>query len=341
MVQKANSGHPGAPMGCAPMTDALFRRGLMKYDPAQPKWIARDRFVLSNGHGCALLYSMLHLTGYAKPTMDDLKAFRQLDSCTPGHPECTELPGAEVTTGPLGQGIANAVGLAIAEKHLAAVFNEPDAPALIDNYTFVICGDGCLQEGVSGEASSLAGHLKLNKLILLYDDNHITIDGDTEVSFTEDVLKRYEAYGWSTMVVANGDSDYDGLLNAVALAKQSADKPTIIKVRTTIGFGATKQGTEGVHGSPLGAADVIQVKKRFGFPEDQSFYVPPEALAQFREAGARGAADRAEWEAGAQAYKAKHAAKWAEFDRRVQGKLPAGWEVCCGRAGGRVRTAKD
>jgi len=326
MVQKANSGHPGAPMGCAPMADALFRRGLMKFDPANPRWIARDRFVLSNGHGCALLYTMLHLTGYAKPTMEDLMQFRQLNSCTPGHPECTDLPGVEVTTGPLGQGISNAVGLAIAEKHMAATFNQPDAPALIDNYTFVICGDGCLQEGVSSEASSLAGHLKLNKLILLYDDNLITIDGATEVSFTEDVLKRYEAYGWNTMVVANGDSDYEGLFNAVAKAKQSTDKPTIIKVRTTIGFGATKQGTEGVHGAPLGAADVVQVKKRFGFPEDKSFYVPPEALTEFRHAISRGAMERGEWEAGAAKYKALHTEKYAEFERRIQGKLLPGWE---------------
>jgi len=326
IVQKANSGHPGAPMGCAPMADALFRRGLMKFDPADPKWMARDRFVLSNGHGCALLYTMLHLSGYAKPTMDDLKSFRQLNSCTPGHPECTDLAGVEVTTGPLGQGISNAVGLAIAEKHLAAVFNKPDAPAIVDNYTFAICGDGCLQEGVSSEASSLAGHLKLNKLIVLYDDNHITIDGDTEVSFTEDVLKRYEAYGWNTAVVANGDAGYDAIFDAVEKAKTSSDKPTIIKVRTTIGFGATKQGTEGVHGAPLGAADVAQVKKRFGFPEDQSFAVPPTALEEFRKAVPRGAEAHAEWNEAVKAYKAKYPAEWAEFSRRVDGKLPEGWE---------------
>ena len=260
-VQKAKSGHPGAPMGCAPMAYALFH-DIMRYSPSNPSWINRDRFVLSNGHSCALLYSMLHLTGYARPTLDDMKNFRQLHSVTAGHPENFLLDGVEVSTGPLGQGISNAVG-SPALRDISSCLQQPGLN-VIDNHTFVICGDGCLQEGVSGEASSLAGHLKLGKLIVLYDDNNITIDGATDLSFTEDVGKRYEAYGWQVLTVEDGNCDVDGILAAVAKAKACTDKPTIIKVRTVIGYGSTKAGSHKVHGAPLGDDDIATVKQTFG-----------------------------------------------------------------------------
>ena len=228
---------------------------------------------------------MLHLTGYSL-TLDDLKNFRQLGSKTPGHPENHLTEGIEVSTGPLGQGISNAVGLAIAERHMASIFNKPDFP-IIDNHTIVICGDGCLQEGVSAEASSMAGHLGLSKLIVIYDDNQITIDGETELSFSEDVCKRYEAYGWNTITVESGNSvsDLSKLLHAIEQAKGEQDKPTLIKLRTTIGFGSTKQGTEKVHGSPLGAEDLKHVKKLFGFNPDESFVIPADVAAVFKQAG--------------------------------------------------------
>jgi transketolase len=237
-------GHPGAPMGCAPIAHVLFGE-MMKFNPQNPDWSNRDRFVLSNGHACALLYAMLHLTGYDL-TLDDLRAFRQFGSKTPGHPENFLTPGVEVSTGPLGQGISNAVGLAIGEKHLAAVFNRDGFP-IVDHFTFVICGDGCLQEGISSEASSLAGHLGLGKLIVCYDDNKITIDGSTSLSFTEDVGMRYEAYGWHVLVV-NDVNNLDALREAIELAKAETKRPTLIKIRTVIGFGSTKEGTGGVHG---------------------------------------------------------------------------------------------
>lgn len=227
MVEKANSGHPGAPMGCAPIAHALFGF-IMNYAPKDHKWFNRDRFVLSNGHACALLYSMLHLTGYDL-SIDDLKQFRQLGSLTPGHPENFVTPGVEVSTGPLGQGISNAVGLAIAEKHLAAVYNR-DGYNLIDHYTYVLCGDGCLQEGISSEASSLAGHLGLGKLIVCYDDNLITIDGSTSLSFTEDVGKRYEAYNWHVQTVSDGN-DIAAINQAIENAKAETHRPSLIKVR--------------------------------------------------------------------------------------------------------------
>eukprot|EP01121_Diplochlamys_sp_Union-15-3_P007329 TRINITY_DN1852_c0_g1_i3.p1 TRINITY_DN1852_c0_g1~~TRINITY_DN1852_c0_g1_i3.p1 ORF type:complete len:291 (+),score=58.23 TRINITY_DN1852_c0_g1_i3:64-936(+) len=249
VVQNANSGHPGAPMGMAPIAHLLWKKYL-KYSPTHPDWPARDRFVLSNGHACALLYVMLHLTGYPDWTMDDLKAFRQLGSKTPGHPESL-FPGIEVTTGPLGQGLTNAVGLAIAEAHLAATYNK-EKFTVIDNYTYVFCGDGCLQEGITSEASSLAGHLGLGKLIVFYDDNKITIDGSTDLSFTEDVIKRYEAYGWHTISVKDGNNDLKAIEHAIDEARRETTKPSLIKVTTTIGYGSAKQGTEHVHGNPLG-----------------------------------------------------------------------------------------
>ena len=293
VVEKAKSGHPGAPMGCAPMAYALFH-DVMKYSPTNPSWMNRDRFVLSNGHSCALLYSMLHLAGYERPTMDDLKSFRQLHSVTAGHPENFLLDGVEVSTGPLGQGISNAVGIACAERHLAAVYNQP-GHTVIDNYTFVICGDGCLQEGVSGEASSLAGHLKLGKLIVLYDDNNITIDGATDLSFTEDVGKRYEAYGWQVLVVEDGNCDVDGILSAIAEAKACTDKPTIIKVRTIIGYGSTKAGSHKVHGAALGDEDISTVKRTFGFDPEVKFNVPEDVASHFRNTKAKGDAAFSTW----------------------------------------------
>lgn len=313
-------------MGCAPMTHVLFNK-VMRYSPSHPDWVDRDRFVLSNGHGCALLYTMLHLSGFDKPTMDDLKNFRQLDSLTPGHPERAEgLDGVEVTTGPLGQGICNAIGLAAAEKHLAAVFNEKDCEPIVDHFTFCILGDGCLQEGVSSEASSLAGHLRLSKLIALYDDNNITIDGETDLSFTEDVGKRYESYGWRVTSVASGDDDLDGIFAAVEEAKAQANKPdgkpTLIKVRTTIGFGASKQGTAGVHGAPLGADDIKAVKTKFGFDPEKSFILDDDVQQKCLEPRTKGEASFKEWHAKFDAYKAKHPEKAKDFMRRMNKEMP-------------------
>lgn len=260
--------------------------------------------------------------------MDDLKKFRQLDSVTPGHPERAHgVDGIEVTTGPLGQGVSNAVGLAMAERHLAAIYNENDCEPIVDHFTFCIVGDGCLQEGVSGEACSLAGHLKLSKLIVLYDDNNITIDGETSLSFTEDVAKRYEAFGWRVVSVADGNADYQSLYDAVEEAKalsQTADaKPTLIKVKTIIGFGAAKAGTDGVHGAPLGVKDIESIKAKFGFDPAQSFVVPDEVTAKYAEVKASGDVAYAAWQSKFAAYCAKHQAKAAEFLRRENGQLPS------------------
>eukprot|EP00658_Telonema_sp_P-2_P076332 TRINITY_DN6661_c0_g1_i7.p1 TRINITY_DN6661_c0_g1~~TRINITY_DN6661_c0_g1_i7.p1 ORF type:complete len:694 (+),score=199.15 TRINITY_DN6661_c0_g1_i7:252-2333(+) len=321
MVQKAKSGHPGAPMGCAPITHTLWTK-VMKYSPTCPDWINRDRFVLSNGHACALQYVMLHLSGYDL-SMDDLKQFRQLNSKTPGHPENFLTPGIEVSTGPLGQGLSNAVGLAIAQAHLAATYNKPDFP-VIDNFTYVLCGDGCLQEGVTSEASSLAGHLGLGKLIVLYDDNQITIDGSTNLSFTEDVLKRYEAYGWHTQHVQDGDNDLAGLLAAIEAAKAVNDQPSMIKVTTTIGFGSAKQGTAKVHGAPLGDEDIAMLKTSFGMDPAQSFHVPADVSEEY--APFRGSAHSDQWEAMMGEYASKYPREAAELRRRAAGELPAGWK---------------
>eukprot|EP01122_Echinamoeba_exundans_P000077 TRINITY_DN10061_c1_g1_i1.p2 TRINITY_DN10061_c1_g1~~TRINITY_DN10061_c1_g1_i1.p2 ORF type:complete len:675 (+),score=221.12 TRINITY_DN10061_c1_g1_i1:173-2197(+) len=324
-VQKANSGHPGAPMGMAPMAYLLWKK-FMKYSPKNPKWAGRDRFVLSNGHACALLYTMLHLSGYPAWSLDDLKNFRQLNSKTAGHPE-NIFPGIEVTTGPLGQGISNAVGLAMAEAQAAAHFNKEGFP-VVDNYTYVFVGDGCLQEGVSSEACSLAGHLGLGKLVVLYDDNHITIDGETELSFTEDVLKRYEAYGWHVQSVADGNSDIDGLTKAIEAARAVKDKPSLIKVHTTIGYGSSKQGTEAVHGNPLGDKDLADVKKKFGFDPEKKFDIDEETR-KFFDHTEQGDKDEAAWNAMFAKYEAAHPELAKEFRRRFLGKhleLPEGWE---------------
>jgi transketolase len=330
-INKSNSGHPGLPMGCAPMAYALWDR-VLKHNPKNPQWFNRDRFVLSAGHGCMLLYALLHLSGYDSVTLEDIKQFRQWGSKTPGHPETFETPGVEVTTGPLGQGIANAVGLAMAEAHLAAKFNKPDC-TVVDHYTYVVMGDGCNQEGVSAEAASLAGHLGLGKLIALYDDNHITIDGNTNVSFTEDVLKRYEAYGWHVQHVADGNTDVEGIARAIEAAKAVTDRPSIIKVTTTIGYGSpNKSNTAGVHGAALGAEEADLTRKNLGWGYGP-FEVPQEAYDQWREAITRGAAAEAEWNNTLADYRAKYPAEAAEFERRLRGELPQGWDAGLPRYG--------
>ena len=324
-IDKSNSGHPGLPMGCAPMAYTLWDK-FLKHNPKNPKWFNRDRFVLSAGHGCMLLYALLHLTGYDSVTIDDIKQFRQWGSKTPGHPETFETAGVEVTTGPLGQGIANAVGLAMAEAHLAAKFNKADCQ-VVDHYTYVIMGDGCHQEGVSSEAASLAGHLGLGKLIALYDDNHITIDGNTNVSFTEDVLKRYEAYGWHTIHVADGNTDLAGIAKAIEEAKAVTDRPTMIKVTTTIGYGSpNKANTAGVHGAALGADEAALTRKNLGW-EYGEFEVPQESYDQWRQAIERGAAAEAAWNATLADYRAKYPTEAAQFERQLRGELPQGWDA--------------
>jgi transketolase len=322
MVEKANSGHPGAPLGCAPMAYLLYHK-LMKHNPANSKWADRDRFVLSNGHASAMLYSSLHLSGY-KMTMDDLKAFRQWESKTPGHPESGEADGVEVTTGPLGQGLAMAVGMAIAEKHLEAVYNKPDF-AVVDHYTYSICGDGDLMEGVSHEAAALAGTLGLGRLIVLYDDNLISLDGPTELSYTDDVLERFEAYHWHVQRVADGN-DLDALEAAIDAAKAETGKPSLIAVRTVIGYGSPKAGSSKAHGEPLGADATKATKKFFGFPEDQSFYVPQDALDNWRTAVDRGTKAEANWKTLFESYRTKYPELASEFERTQKGALKAGWE---------------
>ncbi|KZR84440.1 Transketolase [Synechococcus sp. MIT S9509] len=323
-TNKAKSGHPGLPMGCAPMGYTLWDK-FLKHNPKNPKWFNRDRFVLSAGHGCMLLYALLHLTGYDSVSIDDIKQFRQWGSKTPGHPETFETPGVEVTTGPLGAGISNAVGLAIAESHLAAKFNKPDA-AVVDHYTYVIMGDGCNQEGVSSEACSLAGHLKLGKLIALYDDNHITIDGRTNVSFTEDVLKRYEAYGWHVQHVPDGNTDVDAIAKAIEAAKAVTDKPSIIKITTTIGFGSpNKSDTAGIHGAAIGEEEADLTRKNLGWNYGP-FEIPQEAYDQYRQAVDRGATLEAEWNQTLASYRSNYPNEAAEFERMLRGELPEGWE---------------
>jgi len=321
-VQKANSGHPGAPLGCAPIAYLLFHK-LLKHNPSHAKWADRDRFVLSNGHASALLYSTLFLSGY-KVTLDDLKSFRQWHSRTPGHPEYGDTEGVEVTTGPLGQGIAMAVGMAMAEKHLAATYNRPGYE-VVNHHTFALLGDGDLMEGVSHEAASLAGTLGLGKLIFLYDDNLISLDGPTKLSYTEDALERFEAYHWHVQRVADGN-DLKALEAAIEAAKAVTDKPSLIAVRTVIGYGSPKAGTNKVHGEALGAADTAATKKFFGFPEDQSFILPDNALANWRKAQERGAALEAEWKKLFAGYAGAFPELAAEFERTQKGIRKAGWE---------------
>lgn len=317
-----NSGHPGAPIGCAPMAHVLFNK-IMSFNPKNPTFSNRDRFVLSNGHACALQYSMLHLTGY-DVTIDDLKGFRTYGTKCPGHPENFVTPGIEVSTGPLGQGICNAVGMAIAEKHLAATFNKPELD-IVDHFTYVICGDGCLQEGVSSEASSLAGHLGLGKLIVLYDDNHITIDGNTELSFTEDVAKRYEAYGWQVITVADGNYDHEAIHKAVVKAKKETNKPTLIKIFTTIGLGSVLQNTYKVHGAPLKEDDMQNTKSFYKLDPKKTFNVPAN-VKSFYDKTEDGKKVETEWNALFKTYTKKFPELAAEFTRRGAGLLPKGWK---------------
>ena len=321
-VEKANSGHPGAPLGCSPITYLLFQK-LMKHNPANSKWVDRDRFVLSNGHASSLLYGTLFLSGY-KVTLDDLKSFRQWGSRTPGHPERGHTDGVEATTGPLGQGLAMAVGMAIAEKHLAAVYNRPGFE-VVDHHTYTLMGDGDLMEGVSHEASALAGTLGLGKLIAFYDDNLISLDGPTSLSFTDDVPKRFESYNWQVIKVADGN-DLNALEAAIASAKAETNRPTLIDVRTVIGYGSPKAGSNKAHGEPLGAEAVAATKKFFGFPEDKSFYLPEDAVANWRKAGERGAQAESSWKALFAGYKAAFPELAAEFERAQKGERKAGWE---------------
>ncbi len=321
-VEKAKSGHPGAPLGCAPIAYLLYHK-LMKHDPSDPKWINRDRFVLSNGHASMLLYGALHLSGYDLP-MSQLEQFRQWGSHTPGHPEYGEAPGVEVTTGPLGQGFAMAVGIATAEKHLGAVYNRDEHP-IIDHYTYVLCGDGDLMEGISHETASLAGTLGLGKLIVLYDDNLISLDGPTELSFTEDVTKRFQAYHWHVQMVEDGN-DLVAIEAAIKNAQAETAKPSLIRVRTVIGYGSPKAGTSKVHGEALGADAVKATKKNLGWPEDKTFYVPEEAGKNWLEAKEKGKKAKAEWEKGFAEYKKAYPEPAAEFERVVKAEMAAGWQ---------------
>ena len=323
-VQQAESGHPGTAMALAPLAWVLWQKHL-RVNPANPDWPDRDRFILSCGHACMLLYSTLYLSGYDL-TLDDIKQFRQWGSKTPGHSEVGMTPGVETTTGPLGQGVGNAVGMAIAEAQLAALFNRP-GHAIVDHYTYFLASDGDLMEGVSHEACSLAGHLKLGKLIGMYDDNHITIDGETELAFTDDTGKRFEAYGWHVERVEDGN-DLDALDAAIRSAQRVADRPSLIIVRTHIGFGSPhKQDTAEAHGAPLGVDEVKLTKQNLGWPTTDTFHVPPEALAQWRRVKERGAGLEADWRTRWDAYRAAHPDLAAELERRVAGRLPEGWDA--------------
>ena len=321
-VAKANSGHPGAPMGMAPAAHILFSK-FLKTNPKNPQWINRDRFVLSNGHAVALLYVMLHLIGY-DISIDDLKQFRQLNSKTPGHPE-SETPGIDVTTGPLGQGISNAVGLAIAQANFAATYNKPNYE-ISNNYTYTFFGDGCMMEGVASEACSLAGHLQLGNLIAFYDDNKISIDGATNMAFTEDVSKRLESYGWEVLHVSNADTDYSALSNAIEKAKLSKDKPTCIKMTTTIGYGSLNQGTSGVHGSPLKPDDIKQLKEKFGMDPNQSFTVSQDVYDYYSKIISQGEEENNKWNELFDAYSQEYPEEAMEIKRRCDYKLPSNWE---------------
>ncbi|EGO8906116.1 transketolase [Enterococcus faecalis] len=322
-VQKANSGHPGLPMGAAPMAYALWTKHLKVNPTTSRNWVDRDRFVLSAGHGSAMLYSLLHLSGY-NVTIDDLKNFRQWDSKTPGHPEVHHTDGVEATTGPLGQGIAMAVGMAMAEAHLAATYNRDSFP-IMDHYTYAICGDGDLMEGVSQEASSMAGHMKLGKLIVLYDSNDISLDGPTSKAFTENVGARYEAYGWQHILVKDGN-DLDEIEAAIEAAKAETDKPTLIEVKTVIGYGAPKEGTSSVHGAPIGEEGITAAKAVYGW-EYPDFTVPEEVAARFKETMINeGQKAEAAWNEMFKNYEHAHPELAKQFKEAFANRLPEGWE---------------
>jgi transketolase len=323
-VQKANSGHPGLPLGAAPMAYALWQKHL-RFDPRAPGWFDRDRFVLSAGHGSALLYSLLHLYGY-DVSLDDLKAFRQWGSKTPGHPEWHDTPGVEATTGPLGQGTANAVGMAIAERYLGALFNRP-GHTIVDHHTYALVSDGDVMEGVAAEAASLAGHLGLGKLIYLYDANEVTLDGPLSLIMSEEVGARYAACGWQVLHVADGDRDVAALDRAIAQAKADTARPSMIVIKTTIGFGSPKKaGTAAAHGSPLGDAEVAATKKALGWDPERTFFVPDPVRPHLHEAAVRGADLHAAWKARVAAWRAAHPALAEQWDAALAGELPAGWD---------------
>ena len=321
-IEQANSGHPGAPMGLAPVAYVLYSK-FLKHDPEDPNWPDRDRFVLSCGHASMLLYSALHLMGYDLG-MDDIKNFRQWGSRTPGHPEIEVVPGAEMTTGPLGQGVATSVGMALAEAHLAATFNRPDH-TVIDHRTWVLCSDGDLMEGVSSEAAALAGHLKLGKLVWIWDDNRITIEGRTEIAVSEDIPKRFVAHGWRVLEVDDAN-DLEALAGAFDRAAAGDGRPTLVRVRSHIAFGApSKQDTPGAHGAPLGAEEVQATKVAYGWPEEETFLVPPQVRERCREAATRGAEARQAWVATAGAWATAEPQLAAELRRRLERRLPEGW----------------
>ena len=321
-VQKANSGHPGLPLGAAPMAYGLWTR-FMRHNPRNPKWDNRDRFLLSAGHGSMLLYSLLHLTGYDLP-LDELKNFRQWGSKTPGHPEYGLTPGVEITTGPLGQGFANGVGMAMGAAHLAAKFNKEGFP-LIDHYVYAIVSDGDLMEGVASEAASLAGHLKLGKLIYLYDDNQVTIEGSTSLAFSENVPKRFQSYGWHTPIVMDGNNLND-VEAAIRDAQSVTDRPSLISIKTVIGFGMPTQGTRKAHSDAPGEEAVRETKRHLGWPEDKQFYIPDEALAHFREAVDRGERLEADWRGLVDRYAESHPEEGNLWHVTMNGDLPEGWE---------------
>ena len=323
-VQKANSGHPGLPMGAAAMAYVLWTR-FLKHNPADPTWLDRDRFVLSAGHGSMLLYSLLHLTGYALP-LEQIQQFRQWGSLTPGHPEYGLTPGVETTTGPLGQGFANGVGMAVAEAYLAARYNRP-GHEIVNHYTYGIVSDGDLMEGISHEAASLAGHWQLGKLIYLYDDNLISLAGSTSITYTDDRGKRFEAYGWHVQRIDDGN-DLGAIEEAIRAARAVTDRPSLIMVRTIIGYGAPhKQNTFEVHGSPLGPDEVKAAKQNLGWPLEPDFYIPGEALEHFRQAIDRGQQDQSEWQKKFEAYAAEYPDLAAEFKQTISGDLPEGWNA--------------
>jgi len=321
-IQKANSGHPGLPLDAAPMGYILWTRYL-KHNPSNPDWFDRDRFVLSAGHGSMLLYSLLHLTGYDLP-LSQIQQFRQWGSKTPGHPERGHTPGVEVTTGPLGQGFGNGVGMAIAEANLAALYNRPGVE-IINHYTYALASDGERMEGIASEAASLAGHLKLGKLIYLYDNNHVSLAAGTNITFTEDREERFKAYGWHTQTIEDGN-DLEAISNALEEARSETKRPSLILVRTHLGYGSpNKQDTYKAHGSPLGEEEVKLTKKNLGWPEEPPFYVPEQALDHFREAVERGKQAEAKWQAQFSEYAKRYPELAKELERRIEGKLPEGW----------------
>jgi transketolase len=325
-IEKSKSGHPGMPMGSAPMGYQLFAKN-MNHNPSNPKWFNRDRFVLSAGHGSMLLYSLLHLSGYDLP-LEELKSFRQWGSLTPGHPEFGHTAGVDATTGPLGQGIAMAVGMAMAEAQLGATYNK-DKFNVIDHFTYAICGDGDLMEGVSHEAASFAGHLKLGKLILLYDSNDISLDGELSLSFSENVQTRFQGYGWQTLLVKDGN-DLEALSKAVAEAQKETSRPTLIEVKTVIGYGSPNKGGKGghagPHGSPLGTDETKLTKQAYGWPEDAEFFIPEEVTAHFAKVKQKGEQANAAWDKLVAEYKQANPELGAQFQAAVDGELPEGWD---------------